>query len=471
MFRSGRRWGPDARLDPTEQRSPLGFPPARPRRPFPFAVTPGDMSIALILPALLALTVTCLVGAVMHRAPRVAVSMWLLTIAFVPIWLGVGLPLYFYPASLVGILVMVAILPLKVGLVGPADLMIGMFFIACLAPVIGGGATITTVFVATTQWIVAFLVGRLLSSKVSFEWIYSCVGLVFSAVATLALIEFFSGWNPFVGLGPVTTLHLDWASLQGRGGLVRAEGAFGHSIALGSSLALAIPLTMASSFRPPIRILMSVLMLCAVAVTLSRVSMLDAALAMALAVGLVGRGISRAARIGGIFALLVVTVSIAPFVSSVLATAGEEATRSAGYRSSLTDLIPFISPLGFSSVASRTSSGELYFGRFQSIDSQLILIGLTYGWAALVCAIVLLAVAVTVVLRRHASPGTVAIVAQIPALVTVALITQYSMFFWFVVGLAAAGQMRSSVRVPTEAGGEGEQDGEANPIGSARRVA
>lgn len=50
--------------------------------------------------------------------------------------------------------------------------------------------------------------------------------------------------------------------------------------------------------------------------------------------------------------------------------------------------------------------------------------------AALVCA------AIMTVRRSTRSPASIAVVGQLPSLVVVALITQYSMFLWFCVGLA-----------------------------------
>lgn len=50
--------------------------------------------------------------------------------------------------------------------------------------------------------------------------------------------------------------------------------------------------------------------------------------------------------------------------------------------------------------------------------------------AAIVCA------AIMTVRRSTRSPASIAVVGQLPSLVVVALITQYSMFLWFCVGLA-----------------------------------
>jgi hypothetical protein len=283
--------------------------------------------------------------------------------------------------------------------------------------------------------LLAYLLGRLLPVDVDVRWIYSCVAVIFTAVAVLALIEFAFGWNPFIALGPANPLHVKWGNLQGRGDLLRAEGAFGHSIALGSSLALAIPLTMAAPLHVRIRLTMVIVILGGIAVTISRISMVSAALAVVLSVAFL-KDVPRQLKVGIVVVGALVTAVLAPYFFSVFQAAGDEATNSANYRGSLAELIPDISLLGISPVAYRSATGELFFGRFQSIDSQLLYTGLTYGWFALICAVVLLIAGVVVILRGRATPATIAVVAQIPALTTVALITQYSMVFWFIAGLA-----------------------------------
>lgn len=55
-------------------------------------------------------------------------------------------------------------------------------------------------------------------------------------------------------------------------------------------------------------------------------------------------------------------------------------------------------------------------------------------------ALALLLVGIYLVFTRQAAPATIAVVAQIPNLLTVALITQYQIFFWFMVGLAVYSQ-------------------------------
>jgi len=69
-----------------------------------------------------------------------------------------------------------------------------------------------------------------------------------------------------------------------------------------------------------------------------------------------------------------------------------------------------------------------------------VLIALNHGWLVLVLVVALLIAAVACLLTGRATAPTVALVAQLPAFVSVALITQYATFTWFVAGLAVCSQ-------------------------------
>jgi hypothetical protein len=56
----------------------------------------------------------------------------------------------------------------------------------------------------------------------------------------------------------------------------------------------------------------------------------------------------------------------------------------------------------------------------------------------LLIGLALLLLAAVVVIAGRASPGLIAIVGQAPALTSVALITQYNIYFWFIAGLGVA---------------------------------
>jgi hypothetical protein len=388
-------------------------------------------------------------GLVIRSRPRVGLLLWLVILAFVPVWMGVTLKLYFMPVTLVGIVALLGLVPRLLGSnatvrLGVADLIVAALVVSCLVPMVTGGATRATIFVVATNWLIPFLVGRLFPKFVGTDWIYSAVAVTFAAVAVGLLIEFLVNVNPFVTLMPRgNSLYETWGTIQVRGDHARAEWAFGHSIAAGSAVALAMPMTIASKFPTWLRMLMVVTMGAGVVVTLSRVSMIGAVLGVVIMAVLM-RELAPRIRAAVVVGMAILIAALGPFVSTALADAGSEAANSASYRSWLLSLVPHIAPLGFSPIGVRGPDGVLYFGNFQSIDSELIYLGLLYGWFALVISLIGLLAVIAAVVARRAKPATVALAAQIPTLATVAFITQYTDFFWFVVGLAAYTQ--SAVR-------------------------
>lgn len=373
---------------------------------------------------------------VLRSAPKLIVGMFLLTLCFVPIWFGVNFIIYFSPITIVGLVALAAILPALPHRVGPGDYAIGFVVLACLLPIVVGGASKQTVNDVLFQWLLPLTVGRLIALRVPLDWLYRCIAGIFGLVGGLAMIEFLTGYNPFVLLARPNGLYQVWGGLQSRGGIIRAEGAFGHAIALGSSLAIAIPIALSSSLRPRTKTLLVGLMLGGSIVSFSRTGMLGAVLGIMCSVLFLRSGLSTRMRAFIITVTGVVAVAVIPFVSSVFTLAGSEATGSAEYRGLLPALIPDMALLGLSPIIHRTPAGELYIGDFKSVDDALILMGLTYGWIAAVLAVAVLLGAVVVMIARRASGPTIAIVAQIPAFATVALITQYGPWVWFVGGLA-----------------------------------
>ncbi len=281
---------------------------------------------------------------------------------------------------------------------------------------------------------------------------------MFAAVSVLAIIEFLTGWNPFVKLVRHNVLYANWGPLQERGGITRAEGAFGHSIALGSSVAMVIPLTLASTLRPRTKAIAVGLMVGCTVVSFSRTGMIGAIVGIVLAVlFLPDRTLSVRARVAVVATVGVLAVVLVPFITRIFATAGGEATGSAQFRGRLTSLIPEMSVLGLSPAVHKTATGELLVGNFRSVDNALILLGLTYGWVALLVAALLLLGALVLVLARQATAPTIAVVAQIPAFVTVALITQYAVMVWFMIGLALSAQAARAEAIGGGASGTDEQ--------------
>ncbi|MGY2064495.1 hypothetical protein [Blastococcus sp. SYSU DS0619] len=399
-----------------------------------------------LLLAALALAVAGLLLVLGRRRPILLAVGYLGVMCFVPIWGGVSVGVYLQPQVLAGLLVLAVAVPgirRAGGRVTVVDLLVVLLVVGCLAPLAVGAATLSSVVVAAVQYLGAYLVGRLLPSLVGWDRLLRLVLVVFSLLAATTLAENLTGTNPFLSFPGSPGLRALWDGIQIRGGVARAEGAFGHSIALGASLALALPLVLAAPVRAWVRVTAAALMLGAVVVTYSRIGLVTAVFGVALSV-LVARELTVRLRVLLVGAGAAVLAVAAPLLSRVFLAAGDEATNSAAYRADLLALVGEIDVLGFSSAFSRGADGSVRFDSFGSIDSALILHGLTYGWLPLLVVLVLLASAVVAVMLRRASPPTIAIVAQVPALATVALITQYATLVWFVGGLAVWAQAARS---------------------------
>ncbi|WP_089306359.1 hypothetical protein [Geodermatophilus pulveris] len=415
----------------------------------------GLLQLALLGGA--ALSAGALALTLLHRAPRAALAGWLAVVCGVPVWVGVTLVVEFEPhvlasAGLVACLVpgVVAGRGLGAGRVTAADGALAFFLAAALVGAVTGRSTVSDVFLLVVQWSGAYLAGRLVGHRVPLRWVYGAVAVALTVVAGIALVEFVSGWNPFVGIPGSGRLHEDWAPIQERGGRTRAEAAFGHSIALGASLALAVPLALACGLRASVRVAMAVVLVAASAVTFSRIGLFTAVAGVALSVVFVRSGLSARLRWSVVGGLAVAAAALSPLVAGTFDAAGDEATASAGYRVDLLGLLPTLQPFGWADSLYVSPTGRRTFAGFDSIDSALLLVGLDYGWVPMVVVVVLLLGALWCLASGRATAPTVAVVAQIPALATVALITQYSTLFWFVAGLAVFSQ--AAARVPAGAG-------------------
>lgn len=396
------------------------------------------MDLTLLMLAAAALSAGGLLWYLFERWPAAGLVFWLFTVCFLPVWWSVRVGLEWRPAMLGGLILLATYITRLPRVFTGADLGVGLLFMAGIFPIIFGGASASSVFGLASQWILGFLLGRLVLLRLGEDLVYRIIVVMVSIVAFLALVEFVFDWHPWSLLGPFNEIYSIWGPIQGRGGLSRSEGAFGHSIALGCSLALALPFVLAARLRPWVRLALACLLIGGTLVTLSRGALLSAGLSMVLVAVFGGRAYGAEPRRTAVIVLLIGSLISLPALSSVLAAAGDEAGKSADYRGRLLDLVSAMEPLGLSGQGRTAANGERYIGTFQSIDSQIILTGLTYGWIVLLLGLVLLLAGAVLVVAGRASPGVIAIIGQAPALASVALITQYNIFFWFVAGLGVA---------------------------------
>jgi hypothetical protein len=390
------------------------------------------------------------------RHPRLAFAGWLAAVCFVPVWLEVTIKVGFEPHVLASVgIALSLVIPLVgsrsgtrvAGRVSAGDGVFLAFLLGSLLPVVLGRLDASDVFVLVVQWTSAFLVGRLIGYRVPLRWVYGAIAIAFTVVAVLALVEFATDWNPFVHLRAANSLYQVWGSIQERGGRARAEGAFGHSIALGASLGMAMPVALAAPFRAGVRVSMVVVMMFAAVVTFSRTGLITGSIGVVLAVIFLSTGLSRRLRLAVTGGLVAVGLASLSLLSRVFSAAGTEATGSADYRLTLLHLIPDLVPFGYSSGSYRTVTGQLILanvpsadGIEHSIDNAFLVLGLTYGWVPLLGVLLGLLGGIVCVAARLVTAPTIALVAQIPALATVALITQYSTLVWFMAGLAVFSQ-------------------------------
>ncbi|WP_141217148.1 O-antigen ligase [Rhodococcus sp. 14-2470-1b] len=369
--------------------------------------------------------------------PKFALTFWLVVCCFVPFWIGVDNPFYLPASSLAGLVVLggaFARNPWRLSRIDTAVLLVCGLCLICGLLGLSRPGDVTNVI---TQWLLSFVLGRLLVQRAGLEFAYRTIAIVFSAAAACAVIEFIFDWNPYYSWAVNNTQYLAWGHEQERGGIVRAEWAFGHSIALGCSLAMAIPMVFACSLRPLYRVTMAALLVAGTVASFSRSGMLTAVIAVVLSLVFYSETNRTRGKLAVILVLGVVAWFAVPQVMSVFAEEGRRATISSDYRVTLIDLIPSMNPIGLASGYAEPSPGVFYFQGFKSIDSTFVLLGVSFGYAIAAFALAGCVWLALKVARRTSSAAAVGLLAVVPALFTVALITQFGSIVWFYLGIVS----------------------------------
>ena len=410
-----------------------------------------DLAVMLVLLALAALF-----AVLVRTRPQLGLVAYVASIGLVPIWIGVQVGMFVGAATAVGIGVLVALLPGSRIRWTVWDGVLGFALAVVVVSWVGGYAGLGDAYATTTGWLVPYLVGRVLVARLGSRAVAVCITLVFLVVAALVVVEVVTGDNLFVRLAMGNPLYAQWSGIRMRGGLPRAEGAFGHAIPLGASLALVVPFVWSSRLPAWLRTITFVLVGVAAVVTYSRIGMLSTALALVLCVVGLGAWATRAFRAWTAVALVVGAALATPTAMAVFAEAGDEAAGSAAYRADLWSLLPSVGVLGRSTAAYSDASGTGGWGSFQSIDNAVLMTALSYG-GFVAGLLVLLGVAALVgFVRGPRTPGLTAVVAILPSLTSVAFITQFSTFFWFVAGVAVA-------QTAAAGGADAPVEGDADP--------
>lgn len=395
----------------------------------------GDLDLRTVLLLLLAVSAFGAAWYFARSSPRLVVAGWAAVCFFAPIWVGVQAGVYW--SALTGVtLVALAAWATATFTFSYVDVLVVGFVVLVLAAFFVGGSTWGHVLIVLFGWLVPYLWGRFVRSRVEADWLYSCIAVAATGAAVLGIVEFATGYNPFVGIMPGNGAWLVWHELQPRAGFVRAEGAFGHSIAFAGALAMSSIFVVVTRWPTWVRLACLTVVVTAVGLSFSRIGMITLTITLVLALFLLGRWIARSMRLGIAVLLLIAAAVALPLLGDVFTEAGEEAGGSAEYRSDLITLIREMRPLGITTSWTVLPSGETYYGSFQSIDSELMLTGLRFGVLPLLVLIVAIVACVLSLIRGRATPAAVAVAAQVPAFAAVALITQYGYLVWFLAGLA-----------------------------------
>lgn len=375
-----------------------------------------------------------------RRRPWWSTVIALVSLPLVPFWIGVSVAGFFISVHMV---LMVAATLATLAVDRPrmktsiADVIVTIVLVMAWAGIPLHLTTLTQGY-SFLQWMTAYWFGRVAMAAYGLPRLAKVMAAAFSIAAVALLAEFVTGvnlWITYAGMD--NSLYSHWSGQQSRGGVIRAEGAFGHSIAAGCSLALAAILTLDAKLRISVRVLAVGLMCAAILSTISRTGIVTVALGIGLALIFGRTSLSVRAKLATFAVLALGSVVYALGLTGIFADAGSEASNSAAYRFWLLDLLPDLRPFGYAAGAARSTAGDLTFGNYQSVDNAVLYFALTNGWVPAALLVLLMLGAVVRMLRLRVGAATVALVATLPALFTVALITQYALVFWLVAGLAA----------------------------------
>ncbi|MGP9745366.1 hypothetical protein [Brachybacterium sp. AOP29-B2-41] len=387
--------------------------------------------------ALTALAVVTIAVITVRAAPRAAFVAWALLFFFVPVWVGIAVGPFWAIITLatMGLLVVSFVkVPLQ-----PADGWFMAFVVLVVGLLVVGGASLPDTVTALSEWVLPYAFGRVVLGRVSTNLVVNVLSIMAVSAASLAVLEFITSFNPFVLIPGSGAAHEDFSPLQDRGGVIRAEGAFGHSIALGAVLAMCSAFVVATRWQTAPKVIALGVIATATVLTFSRTGLITLVITLVVSVCLMP-GVSARFRAVAVSAGIGAAAIAVPVLSRVLGAAGEEAQGSAGYRTDLLVLLREVQLFGNPGHWQSLVSGDYYLGYFaRSIDNALVLMLLRFGVVPSLLLLSVITCAIVAAARPATrSPAALAVLGQLPSLVVVALITQYGMFLWFCVGLAVS---------------------------------
>lgn len=379
------------------------------------------------------------------RNPQWGAIVWVIGMVFIPNWTTLHLgPLILTPTSalalpiLAGSVVFLLIHNRKVTL----HWMDGTLVVAGVAIVLQA----ETQFLASVLvkefalvWVVGYVFGRMANEQVQ-----RVLVRVLVVVAIWGIVEFVLGIHVFENWFPSANHH--WGDIQERAGVARSEATFGHAIAYGAALAMAIPLAQRLPRHP---LVAQVILAAGVICSLSRGPLASLAVGLVLVALVVAASRQR-------FRYLLIAVSGSAAIyyvfgflyggsdAATVALSGDQ--RSVQFEAALRTLNWLTPADGFGV----TAEGRYAVNGVDVIDSTPLRIAVNFGIITAVLLLLPIGLAVWRILTRKAGVASVALATQIPTLIVTSLITQWSALVFVAMGMVVSEAVRAKQR-PTAA--------------------
>lgn len=384
----------------------------------------------------LGIAAVCVAGvlfAAFSGRPRLAFIVWIISLTMIPIWISVDVVVTVPVHCIVAIIALLANFSGSQPQLNPFDLYVATLVLLTLLAVALGDANPAYCAQIIVRWCIPYIAVRVLVTGVGTRFAGNVIAVTLALVGFLALLEFLTDIHPFTSWVSNAQEFDTWHEIQSRGGSNRSEWAFGHSIALGGALSLAIPFIAKSSYRTWVKAAMLLCVSAGVLVTGSRAALLAALLTASICLLYSIRlPIARAFSLA--FVALVSFIVGPVFGDRIGAWArgtSIEAAQSAGHRERLYSLL-----LDRIEWFGRSPGAAHGVGDQASTDSAILVVGVAFGWVVLALVLFPLLVSTIRVFTSRASAAEIALVGQWPLFATVALITQYESLVFVVVGLA-----------------------------------
>lgn len=382
------------------------------------------------------------------RISRRLLTAWMVSVVMVPTWVNIDAGVTIPIQCILGLIAVAIAFSSGVRVrLTKLDLYFAAFLLVGLATASVGEADWAWWAQIFVRMGIPFLTARVLISSAGLSYTVNLITVTFGLVALLALVEVLTAWHPYTEWQTSSLEYTTWSGIQVRAGRDRSEWAFGHSIALGGSLVLAIPFVMRSKYSALTKTGILALIIAGLAATGSRGALISGALTTGLVL-LYGVK-NHAIRTIALTISLVGMVLLIPVVDELISSQAEanlEQRTSIDYRQNIYTLyFSEIRWLGQSAVAQQTGS----------IDSTILHFGLQFGWLMLIVILMPLIASALRLITGHASIAEIALIGQVPLFATVALITQYQFMTAIVIAIAIQMTVTPKSNAPTNPHGDG----------------